>query len=157
MDIRNRIKIGFGFSCQGPVANVNANFPKFWTKWLNTLYHLWAARSKCLWDGNYCLPLTIDILINRIYTAVDRGRLVTSIRRDTTPSEPIQTRRAPNMGGKTHLIQARPKDMCLSLHFPIHPLWAAKQTLCHDRFSNKNIYWETDPFYGPVEKNPPHW
>ena len=23
----------------------------------------------------------------------------------------------------------------------------------HDRFSNKNIYWETDPFYGPVKKN----
>ena len=22
-----------------------------------------------------------------------------------------------------------------------------------DRFSNKSIYWETDPFYGPVKKN----
>ena len=129
MDIRNRIQIGFEFSLLGPRANVNANSPKFRTKRLNTHYHLWAARSKFLRDGNYCLPLTLDILIDRIYTAVDRGRLVTSIRRDTTASEPIQTRWAPNLCGKTHLIQARPKDMCLSLHFPIHPRWAAKQTL----------------------------
>src|SRR5215216_4465411 len=98
-------------------------------KRLNTHYHLWAARSKCLRDGNYCLPLTLDILIDRIYTAIDRGRLVTSIRHDTTASEPTQRRWAPNVGGKTHLIQARPKDMCLSLHFPIHTRWAAKQTL----------------------------
>ena len=74
-------------------------------------------------------PDTEYILIDRIYTAVDRGRLVTSIRRDMTASEPIQTRWAPNVGGKTHLIQAHPKEMCLSLHFPIHPRWAAKQTL----------------------------
>src|SRR5215216_1537485 len=67
--------------------------------------------------------------ISPISTALNRGRLVTSIRRDTTASEPIQTRWAPNVGGKTHLIQARPKDMCLSLHFPIHTWWAAKQTL----------------------------
>src|SRR3954470_4078595 len=98
-------------------------------KWLNTQYNLWAARSKCLRHGNYCLPLTLDILIDRIYNAVDRGRLVTSIRRDTTASEPIQTRWAPNVGGKTHLIQARPKDMCLFLHFPIHTWGEAKQTL----------------------------
>ena len=25
--------------------------------------------------------------------------------------------------------------------------------ICHDRFFNKNIYWETNPFYGPVKKN----
>ena len=55
--------------------------------------------------------------IGPISTALNRGRLVTSIRRNTTASEPIPTRWAPNMGIKTHLIQARPKDMCLSLHF----------------------------------------
>ena len=129
MDICNRIQIGFEFSLPGPRANVNANSPKFLTKRLNTHYNLWAARSKCLRDGNYCLPLTLDILIDPISTTVDRDRLVTSIRRDTTASEPIQTRWAPNVGGKIHLIQACPKDMCLSLHFPIHPRWAAKQTL----------------------------
>ena len=64
-------------------------------------------------DENYYLSLTLAILIDRIYTTVDRGRLVTSIKRDTTASEPIQTRWAPNVGGKTHLIQARPKDMSL--------------------------------------------
>src|SRR4051812_41561917 len=90
---------------------------------------MWATRSKCLRDGNYCLPLTLDILIDRIYTAVDRGRLVTSIRRDTTACEPIQTLWAPDVGGKTHLIQACLKDMCLFLHFPIHTRWPAKQTL----------------------------
>ena len=63
-----------------------------------------------------------------ISTALNRGRLVTSIRCDTTASEPIPTRWAPNMGGKTHLIQARPKDLCFSLHFPIHTRCAAKQT-----------------------------
>ena len=66
--------------------------------------------------------------IGPISTTINKGRLVTSIRRDTTASEPIPTRWASNMGGKTHLIQARPKDLCLSLHFPIHTRWAAKQT-----------------------------
>ena len=57
--------------------------------------------------------------IGPISTALNRGRLVTSIRRDTTASEPIPTRWASNMGGKTHLIQARPKDLCFSLHSPL--------------------------------------
>ena len=56
--------------------------------------------------------------IGLISTALNRGRLVTSIRRDTTASEPIPTWWASNMGGKTHLIQARPKDLCFSLHSP---------------------------------------
>ena len=56
--------------------------------------------------------------ISPISTTLNRGRIVTSIRRDTTASKPIPTRWAPNMGGKTHLIQARPKDLCFSLHSP---------------------------------------
>ena len=75
------------------------------------------------------VPLTLDILIDRIYAVVDWCSLETSIWHDTTASEPIQARWAPNVGGKTHLIQARQKDMCLFLHFPIHTRWAAKQTL----------------------------
>ena len=63
--------------------------------------------------------------IGPISTALNRGRLVTSIRRDTTASEPIPTRWASNMGGKTHLIQARPKDLYFSLPFsPVHTPWA---------------------------------
>ncbi len=104
MDIRNRIQIGFEFSLPGPRANVNANSPKFRTKRLNTHYNLWAAQSKFLGDGNYCLPLTLDILIDRIYTAVDRGRLVTSIRRDTTASEPIQKRGRQTWAAKHNLL-----------------------------------------------------
>ena len=65
--------------------------------------------------------------ISPISTAFNRGRLVTSIRHDMTASEPIRTWWTPNMGGKTHLIQARPKDISLSLHFPIHTRWAAKK------------------------------
>ena len=56
--------------------------------------------------------------IDPISTALNRGRLVTSIRRGTTASEPIPTRWALNLGDKTHLIQARPKDLCFSLHSP---------------------------------------
>ena len=66
--------------------------------------------------------------LHLISTSLNRGRLVTLIRRDTTTSEPIPTWWASNMGGKTHLIQARPKDLCFSLHFPIHTRWAEKQT-----------------------------
>ena len=67
--------------------------------------------------------------IGPISTTLNWGRLVTSIRCDTTASEPIPARWAPNIGGKTHLIQACLKDICLSIHFPIHTRWAAKQTL----------------------------
>ena len=71
-----------------------------------------------------CLEMEITVYplhgqsIGPISSAFNRGRLVTSIRRDTTASEPIPTLWASNMGGKTHLIQARPKDLCFSLHSP---------------------------------------
>ena len=80
-------------------VNVDAYCPKIRKKLQNVQSHV-SCRSKCLRDGNYCLPLTLDILTDRIYTTVDRGRLVTSIRHDTTASEPIQTQWAPNVGGK---------------------------------------------------------
>ena len=96
-------------------VNVDAYCPKIRKKQQNVHSHI-----GCPLHGQSIGPIS---------TALNRGSLVTSIRRDTTASEPIPTRWASNMGGKTHLIQARPKDMCLSLHFPIHPRWAAKQTL----------------------------
>ena len=108
-------------------VNVDAYCPKIRKKRQNvSLPHRLPEASVCE------MEITVYPLhgqsIGPISTPLNRGRLVTSIRRDTTASEPIQTRWAPNVGGKTHFIQARPKDMCLSLHFPIHTRWVAKQT-----------------------------
>ena len=109
-------------------VNVDAYCPKIRKKRQNVSLPRRLPEAKCLGDGNYYLPIAQTIR-GPISTALNRGRLVTSIRHDTTTSEPIQTRWAPNVGGKTHLIQARPKDMCIFLHFPIHTRRAAKQTL----------------------------
>ena len=108
-------------------VNVDAYCPKIRKKQQNVHSHVGCPKPS-VWEMEITVYPLHGQSIGPISTALNRGRLVTSIRRDTTASEPIQTRWAPNMGGKTHLIQARPKDMCLSLHFPIHTRWAAKQT-----------------------------
>ena len=77
-----------------------------------------AAPKPSVWEMEITVYPLHGQSIGPISTALNRGRLVTSIRRDTTASEPIPTRWASNMGGKTHLIQARPKDLCFSLHSP---------------------------------------
>ena len=108
-------------------VNVDAYCPKIRKKQQNVHSHVGCPKPS-VWEMEITVYPLHGQSIGPISTALNRGRLVTSIRRDTTASEPIPTRWAPNMGGKTHLIQARPKDMCLSLHFPIHTRWAAKQT-----------------------------
>ena len=108
-------------------VNVDAYCPKIRKKRQNVHSHVGCPKPS-VWEMEITVYPLHGQSIGPISTALNRGRLVTSIRRDTTASEPIPTRWAPNMGGKTHLIQARPKDMCLSLHFPIHTRWAAKQT-----------------------------
>ena len=107
-------------------VNVDAYCPKIRKKQQNVHSH-GLPEAKCLEMEITVYPLHGQS-IGPISTALNRGRLVTSIRRDMTASQPIQTRWASNMGSKTHLIQARPKDPYLSLHFPIHPRWVAKQT-----------------------------
>ena len=108
-------------------VNVDAYCPKIRKKRQNVHSHIGCPKPS-VWEMETTVYPLHGQFISPISTALNRGRLVTSIRRDTTASEPIPTRWAPNMGGKTHLIQAHPKDLCFSLHFPIHTLWAAKQT-----------------------------
>ena len=108
-------------------VNVDAYCPKIRKKKQNVHSHVGCPKPS-VWEMEITIYPLHGQSIGPISTALNRGRLVTSIRRDTTASEPIPTRWASNMGGKTHLIQARPKDLCFSLHFPIHTRWAAKQT-----------------------------
>ena len=109
-------------------ANVDAYCPKIRKKRQNVHSHVGCLKPS-VWEMEITVYPLHGQSIGPTSTALNRGRLVTSIRRDTTASEPIPTRWASNMGGKTHFIQARPKDMCLFLHFPIHTWWAVKQTL----------------------------
>ena len=106
---------------------MDAYCPKIRKKQQNVHSHIGCPKPS-VWEMEITVYPLHGQSIGLISTALNRGRLVTSIRRDTTASEPIPTRWAPNMGGKTHLIQARPKDLCFSLHFSIHTRWAAKQT-----------------------------
>ena len=107
--------------------NMDAYCPKIQKKWQNVHSHAGFPKSS-VWEMEIIVHPLHGQSIGPISTALNRGRLVTSIRRDTTACKPIPTWWAPNMGGKTHLIQARPKDLCFSLHFPIHTRCAAKQT-----------------------------
>ena len=108
-------------------VNVDAYCPKIRKKQQNVHSHIGCLKPS-VWEMEITVYPLHGQSIGPISTALNRGRLVTSIRRDTTASEPIPTRWAPNMGGKTHLIQAHPKDLCFSLLFPNHTRWAAKQT-----------------------------
>ena len=108
-------------------VNMDAYCPKIRKKLQNVQSHV-SCPKPSVWEMEITVYPLHGQSIGPISTALNRGRLVTSIRRDTTTSEPIPTRWASNMGGKTHLIQARLKDMCLSLQFPIHTQWAGKQT-----------------------------
>ena len=107
-------------------VNVDAYCPKIRKKRQNVHSHVNCPKPS-VWEMEIIVYALHGQSIDPISTALNRG-LVTSIRRDTTASEPIPTRWAPNMGGKTNLIQARPKGLCFSLQFPIPTWWAAKQT-----------------------------
>ena len=108
-------------------VNVDAYCPKIRKKLQNVHSHVGCPKPS-VWEMEITVYPLHGQSIGPISTALNRGRLVTSIRHDTTASKTIRKWWAPNMGGKTHLIQARLKDLCLSLHFPIHTQWAAKQT-----------------------------
>ena len=108
-------------------VNVDAYCPKIRKKRQNVHSHVGYPKPS-FWEMEITVYPLHGQSIGPISTALNRGKLVTSIRCDTTTSETISARWAPNMGGKTHLIQARLKYLCLSLHFPIHTRWAAKQT-----------------------------
>ena len=108
-------------------VNVDAYCPKIRKKRQNVHSHVGCPKPS-VWEMEITVYPLNGQSIGPISTALNRGRLVTSIRRDTTASEPIPTRWVLNMGRKTHFIQARPKDLYFSLHFPIHTRWAEKQT-----------------------------
>ena len=98
-------------------VNVDAYCPKIRKKQQNVHSHVGCPKPS-VWEMEITVYPLHRQSIGPISTALNRGRLVTSIRHDTTASEPILTRWASNMGGKTHLIQACPKDLCFSLHSP---------------------------------------
>ena len=108
-------------------VNMDAYCPKIQKKRQNVHSHVGCPQPS-VWEMEITVYPLHGQSIGPISTAFNRGRLVTSIRHDTTASVPIPTRWTPNMGGKTHLIQACMKDLCFSLYFPIHTWWAAKQT-----------------------------
>ena len=101
-------------------VNVDAYCPKIRKKRQNVHSHVGCPKPS-VWKMEIIVHITWTIHHPNFW-------LPLFLRCDTTASEPIPTRWAPNMGGKTHLIQARPKDLCFSLHFPIHTRWAEKQT-----------------------------
>ena len=99
-------------------VNVDAYCPNIRKKQENVHSHVGCSKPG-VWEMEITVYPLHGQSIGPISTTLNRGRLVTSIRCDTTNSEPIPTRWAANIGGKTHLIQARTKDPCFSLHFPI--------------------------------------
>ena len=107
-------------------VNVDAYCPKIRKKQQNVHSHIGCPKPS-VWDMEINVYPLHGQSIGPTSTALNRGRLVTSIRRDTTASEPIPTRWASNMGGKTHFIQASERPLFLP-PFPIHTRWAAKQT-----------------------------
>ena len=90
--------------------NVDAYCPKIRKKRQNVHSHVGCLKPS-VWEMEITAYPLHEQSIGLICTALNRCRLVTSIRRDMTASEPIPTRWAPIMGGKTHLIQARLKDL----------------------------------------------
>ena len=93
-------------------VNVDAYCPKIRKKQQNVHSHVGCPKPS-VWEMEITVYPLHGQSIGPISTALNRGRLVTSIRRDTTASEPIPTWWASNMGGKPRL-----KDLCFSLHSP---------------------------------------
>ena len=89
-------------------VNVDAYCPKIRKKQQNVHSHIGCPKPSVCEMEITVYPLQGQS-IGPISTALNRGRLVTSIRRDTTASDPIPTWWAPNMGGKTNSTQ--PKSM----------------------------------------------
>ena len=87
-------------------VNVDAYCPKIQKKRQNVHSHVGCSKPS-VWEMEITIYPLHGQSIRPISTALNRGRLVTSIRCDTTASKPIPTWWAPNMGGKTHLIQDR--------------------------------------------------
>src|SRR4051812_32237375 len=94
-------------------VNMDAYCPKIRKKRQNVHSHVGCPKPS-VWEMEIIVCPLHGQSIGPISTTLNRGRIVTSIRRDTTASEPIPTWWAPNMGRKTHLIQAHQKDLCFS-------------------------------------------
>ena len=89
-------------------VNVDAYCPKIRKKLQNVHSHVGCSKPS-VWE----MEITVYPLHGQSI-----GPISTALNSDTTASEPIPTRWASNMGGKTHLIQACPRDLCFSLHSP---------------------------------------
>ena len=122
-------------------VNVDAYCPKIRKKQQNVHSHVGCPKPS-VWEMEITVYPLHGQSIGPISTALNRGRSVTSIRRDTTASEPIPTRWASNMGGKTHLIQAHPKDLCFSHHSPF--IHGGRQNTFDSRSSERTL--SLDPF-----------
>ena len=82
-------------------VNVDAYCPKIQKKQQNVHSHIGCPKPS-VWEMEITVYHLHGQCICPISMALNRGRLVTSTRRDTTASEPIPTRWASNMGSKTH-------------------------------------------------------
>ena len=71
-------------------VNVDAYCPKIRKKRQNVHFHIGCPKSS-VWEMEITVFPLHGHYIGPISTALNRGRLVTSIRRDTTASEPIPT------------------------------------------------------------------
>ena len=80
-------------------VNVDAYCPKIRKKRQNVHSHVGFPQTS-VWEMEITVYPLHGQSIGPISTALNRGMLVTSIRHDTTASEPILTWWAPNMGAK---------------------------------------------------------
>ena len=108
-------------------VNVDAYCPKIRKKQQNVHSHVGCPKPS-VWEMEITVYPLHGQSIGPISTALNRGRLVTSIRHDTTASEPIPTRWVSNMGGKNTFDSSSSERPLFLPPFPIHTRWAAKQT-----------------------------
>src|SRR3989337_2520991 len=91
-------------------VNVDASCPKIRKKRQNVHSHVGCPQPS-VWEMEITVYPLHGQSIGPISTAFNRGRLVTSLRRDTTtlPVSPVHTPWAPTMGAKTP--SPRPKSL----------------------------------------------
>ena len=104
-------------------VNVDAYCPKIRKKQQNVHSHVGCPKPS-VWEMEITVYPLHGQSIGPISTALNRGRLVTSIRRDTTASDPIPTRWA----SKNSFDSSSSERPLFLPPFPIHTRWAAKQT-----------------------------
>ena len=119
-----RIQNGFKFSCQGKRACLLSQNSKEAAK-----YPLPCRLPKAsVWEMEITVYPLHGQSIGPISIALNRGRLVTSIRHDINPSEPIQTWWGTKHGRQNTFNSSSSERPLFLAPFPIYTRWTAKQT-----------------------------